>query len=71
MEWLANNYDVVGMIWAAVVAVLEVLKRVIPGTKDDTVIVKIIDIGGKLLTLGASSLLPNQDGVKKENNSDN
>lgn len=70
VEWLVENYDLVGLIWAAIVAILEALKRAIPGTKDDTVIVKIIDIGGKILTFGASNLLPNQDGVTKEKNSD-
>jgi len=65
MEWLASNAETITLIWAAVVSVLEVVKRVVPGTKDDNIIVKITDLGGKILTLGISSLLPNQDGVKK------
>ena len=46
-------------------SVCEVLKRLIPGTKDDRVIVKILDTAGKILTIGLSSLVPGQDGVKK------
>jgi hypothetical protein len=65
-EWIAANQQLIALYWAAAVAVAEVLKRVIPGTKDDNIIVKVLDIGGKLLTLGGATLLPKQEGVAKK-----
>lgn len=39
-----------------------ILKRVIPGTKDDRAIVKTMDRMEKIATLGLSRYLPNQNG---------
>lgn len=64
MEWLEANYNLIMLGWAALVGIAEFLKRVIPGTKDDKLIVKYMDMGGKILTIGASTFLPNQDGRK-------
>jgi hypothetical protein len=63
--WIVNNTDLILTAWAAVIAVAEVAKRIIPGTKDDTLIVKVLDTAGKIGTLGAANFLPAQDGVKK------
>jgi hypothetical protein len=65
LEWLAANGDTLALIWGAVVALAELAKRLIPGTKDDTIIVKVLDVTGKILTIGGASLLPKQDGVTK------
>lgn len=65
LEWVAANGETIAVGYAALVAVAELAKRLIPGTKDDTVIVKALDMLGKVLTLGGAKLLPNQDGVKK------
>ena len=65
IEWISSNTETILVVWAAIVAVAEVAKRVIPGTKDDQLIVRLLDIGSKVLTLGLSSLAPRQDGAKK------
>jgi hypothetical protein len=65
LEWIAANGETIAMVWAAVVAVAEVAKRLIPGTKDDTIIVKVLDVVAQVLTLGGVKLLPKQDGVLK------
>ena len=65
LEWITANQETIMLSWAALVAVAELLKRVIPGTKDDNIIVKVMDTVGKVLTLGMSKFLPKQDGVAK------
>ena len=65
-EWIAANQQLILLCWAATVAVAEVLKRVIPGTRDDNIIVKVLDISAKLLTLGGVYVLPKKDGVLKK-----
>ena len=65
LEWITANQETIMLSWAALVAVTEVLKRAIPGTKDDNIIVKVMDILGTVLTFGMSKLLPKQDGVTK------
>ncbi len=64
-EWITANVEMIAYSWAAIVALAELAKRLIPGTKDDTIIVKVLDMVAKVLTLGGVTLLPNQDGVKK------
>lgn len=61
-DLIAGNPDLVGLGWLGLTFITEVLKRVIKGTKDDKVIVKVMDIAGKVLTLGGAKLLPYQDG---------
>jgi hypothetical protein len=63
--WIAANQDLLLLIWGSILAIAEVLKRVIPGTKDDTIIIKVLDMTGKIFTLGATSLLPKQAGAAK------
>lgn len=65
LEWVTANAETIAMSWGAIVALAEVAKRLIPGTKDDTVIVKVLDLVSKVLTLGGVKLLPKQDGVTK------
>lgn len=65
LDWIQNNVELIGLAWLVLVALAEFLKRVIPGTKDDKIIVRVMDLLGKIGTLGASSLLPNQDGKLK------
>jgi len=64
--WIELNLDTVMLGWGVVVAAAELLKRLIPGTKDDVIIVKVMDTVGKIATIGASSLLPAQDGIVKK-----
>lgn len=66
IAWITENQVLIGVIWGAVVALLEVAKRVIPGTKDDTAIVAFVAGVNKVATLGATTLLPNQDGKLKK-----
>ena len=54
------DLETISLIWAAITGILELAKRVIPGTKDDRQIVRILDIGGKVMTLGASGLFKGQ-----------
>ena len=65
MEWIAANGELIALSWGAIVALAEIAKRLIPGTKDDTIIVKVLDMVSKVLTLGGVKLLPKQDGVTK------
>jgi hypothetical protein len=65
IAWVTANAETIALSWGAIVALAELAKRLIPGTKDDTIIVKVLDIVAKVLTLGGVKLLPNQDGVKK------
>lgn len=62
VDAIVNNPDIVGMAWCGLTLLAEVLKRAIKGTKDDKIIVKVMDITGKVLTLGGAKLLPHQDG---------
>ncbi len=61
-DWIANNTEMIAIGWGLLTGLAEILKRVIKGKKDDRVIVKVLDITGKILTLGGATLLPNQDG---------
>lgn len=65
IAWVMANAETIALSWGAIVALAEVAKRLIPGTKDDTIIVKVLDTIAKVLTLGGVKLLPKQDGVKK------
>lgn len=65
IAWLTANAETIALSWGAIVALAEVAKRLIPGTKDDTVIVKVLDTVSKILSLGGVKLLPKQDGVTK------
>lgn len=65
LEWVAANGETIALSWGAIVACAELAKRLIPGTKDDTVIVKVLDTVSKVLTLGGVKLLPKQDGITK------
>lgn len=65
LDWVTANAETIALSWGAVVALAELAKRLIPGTKDDTIIVKVLDIVAKVLTLGGVTLLPKQDGVTK------
>lgn len=65
-EWVIANSDTIAIVWAAILAVAEVAKRIIPGTKDDTFIVKVLDTVGKILSLGGVKILPKQDGITKQ-----
>ena len=65
IEWVTANQVTIAVGWAAVIAFAELLKRLIPGTKDDEIIVKVLDTVGKVATIGAASMLPNQDGRLK------
>ncbi len=65
IAWVTANAETIALSWAAIVALAEVAKRLIPGTKDDTIIVKVLDTVSRILTLGGVTLLPKQDGVKK------
>jgi hypothetical protein len=65
LEWITANGDVIALSWVAILALAEVAKRLIPGTRDDTIIVKILDTVGKVLSLGGVKLLPKQDGITK------
>lgn len=64
-EWVTANAETIALSWGAIVALAELAKRLIPGTTDDNIIVKVLDMVAKVLTLGGVKLLPNQDGVKK------
>jgi hypothetical protein len=63
--WLAENTELLMLAWGSVLAFAEVLKRAIPGTKDDTRIVQILDTVGKIFTFGAATFLPKQAGKVK------
>ena len=65
LEWVTANAETIALSWGAIVALAEVAKRLIPGTKDDTIIVKVLDTVGKVLSLGGVKLLPKQDGITK------
>lgn len=65
ITWIMANAETIALGWGAIVALAELAKRLIPGTKDDTVIVKVLDMVAKVLTLGGVTLLPKQDGIKK------
>ncbi len=65
LEWVAANPETVALAWGVAVAGAELLKRLIPGTKDDNIIVKVMDIASMVLTFGGAKLLPNQDGITK------
>lgn len=66
MEWLTENWALVVSIWALVIVpALGVLKRVIPGTKDDTIIVKILHYSDLAFSLGLARFVPNPDGRVK------
>ena len=56
MEWIASNWQMIVGGWAASVALLKFLAMVIPGTKDDEIIVKILDAGARIMSFGASNL---------------
>ncbi len=65
LEWVTANTETIALSWGALVALLELAKRLIPGTKDDTIIVKVLDMAAKVLSLGGVKLLPKQDGITK------
>jgi hypothetical protein len=65
LEWVTANAETIALSWGAILALAEVAKRLIPGTKDDTVIVKVLDTVGKILSLGGVTKLPKQDGITK------
>lgn len=65
ITWLTANAETIALSWGAIVALAELAKRLIPGTKDDNIIVKVLDMIAKVLTLGGVKLLPKQDGIKK------
>jgi hypothetical protein len=65
LEWVAANGETIALSWVVIVALAELAKRLIPGTKDDTIIVKVLDMIAKVLTLGGVKLLPKQDGITK------
>lgn len=57
MEWITGNAEAIVLGWAMIVAILKFVAMVVPGTKDDEIIVKITDTGAKILSLGATNLL--------------
>ncbi len=65
LEWVTANAETIALSWGALVALAELAKRLIPGTKDDTAIVMVLDLVAKVLTLGGVKLLPKQDGITK------
>jgi len=65
-ELIIAHPQIVALGWGAIVALAELAKRLIPGTRDDTIIVKVLDIAGKILTLGGANLLPKQEGITKK-----
>ena len=66
MEWIEANGVMIGLIWVATVSVLEVIKRAIPGTKDDNIIIWIVGVVSNLLSFTAAGrIAPTLDNTGK------
>ena len=65
LEWIQANTVVISVGWFAIVTVGEFLKYVIPGNKDDQIIIKILDLVNTLLTMGGIKLFKLPEGMQK------
>lgn len=57
MIWIEENWPLILAVYAVLTATLKLLAMVIPGTKDDEIIVKILDALAKIMSLGGSNVL--------------
>ena len=57
MIWIEENWPLIVSVYGVLTAALKLLAMVIRGTKDDEIIVKILDTLAKIMSLGASNFL--------------